>query len=304
MPEDFVDDTAWTPSNACAALDEADRQILAQAATRLLDAKGITIKVAEQIGGVAAWAGRMLPRAISSKVEAILYDMLWDFQSGAMAGLDKDAQGDRWGWLHKTLGLVSGATGGLAGLPGLIWDIPVTTTMIMRSVADIARSFPGEDITADDTRRACIEVFAMGSPLQEDDEADFGYWAARAGLSRITDATVQRFIRVAASRFGIAVSDKLLAQAVPVIGGVMGATLNYAFIDYYQEMARVHFAVRDVERRAADPSAIRPCLAEIVQAARSRRGLQPGAERRGAKRWAPSPQRRIGAAGSSRQASP
>jgi EcsC protein family len=58
-----------------------------------------------------------------------------------------------------------------------------------------------------------------------------------------------RFIAQVASRFGVVVTQKLAAQAVPVIGAVGGAAVNYAFIDHFQEVARAHFIVRRLERR-------------------------------------------------------
>ncbi|MNW10716.1 hypothetical protein D3C71_2079900 [compost metagenome] len=50
-------------------------------------------------------------------------------------------------------------------------------------------------------------------------------------------------------RFGVVVSEKFAAQAVPVIGAVAGATLNTIFIGYYQDMARGHFIVKRLERK-------------------------------------------------------
>ena len=58
-----------------------------------------------------------------------------------------------------------------------------------------------------------------------------------------------RLIAQIASRFGVAVTQKLAAQAVPVIGALGGAAVNYAFIDHFQEVARAHFVVRRLERR-------------------------------------------------------
>jgi hypothetical protein len=58
-----------------------------------------------------------------------------------------------------------------------------------------------------------------------------------------------RFIAQIASRFGVVVTQKLAAQAVPVIGALGGAAVNYAFIDHFQEVARAHFVVRRLERR-------------------------------------------------------
>src|SRR6266567_5008817 len=57
-----------------------------------------------------------------------------------------------------------------------------------------------------------------------------------------------RFITQVASRFGIMVTQKLAAQAFPVVGALGGAAVNYAFIEHFQEMARGHFTVRRLER--------------------------------------------------------
>jgi EcsC protein family len=51
------------------------------------------------------------------------------------------------------------------------------------------------------------------------------------------------------ARFGVVVTQKLAAQAVPVIGALGGAAVNYAFIDHFQEIAKAHFTVRTLERR-------------------------------------------------------
>jgi len=264
-------------ANACGGITPEDREELRRAAGKMLDARNIVIKIIESLGDATSRLGGRMASALkkrfgldlTAKVQDITQELLWNFQSGAMVGLDANGPGDRWGLLHKGLVVVSGASGGFFGLPGLLWDLPVTTANIMRSVADIARSFPGEDIGSDDTKRACIEVFALGShDLTEDDEAELGYWAARAGVSH---ASIELLIKTVAARFGVVVSEKIMAQAVPFAGAVAGAALNYAFIDYYQEMARVHFMVRGVERRAPDPSAVRPCFAATtreVQAAR------------------------------------
>jgi hypothetical protein len=38
------------------------------------------------------------------------------------------------------------------------------------------------------------------------------------------------------------------AQALPVVGALGGAAVNYAFIEHFQEVARGHFTVRRLER--------------------------------------------------------
>jgi hypothetical protein len=58
-----------------------------------------------------------------------------------------------------------------------------------------------------------------------------------------------RLIAQIASRFGVLVTQKFAAQAVPLVGALGGAAVNYAFIDHFQELARAHFVVRRLERR-------------------------------------------------------
>jgi len=59
---------------------------------------------------------------------------------------------------------------------------------------------------------------------------------------------IARFITTIASRFGVNVSEKIAAQAVPLIGAAGGALINTIFIDHFQDMARGHFIVRRLER--------------------------------------------------------
>jgi len=57
-----------------------------------------------------------------------------------------------------------------------------------------------------------------------------------------------RFVAQVASRFGVVVTQKVAAQAIPVVGALGGAAVNYAFIEHFQDVARGHFTVRRLER--------------------------------------------------------
>jgi hypothetical protein len=50
------------------------------------------------------------------------------------------------------------------------------------------------------------------------------------------------------ARYGVRLSEKFAAQAVPVAGAVMGAAINTAFLAHYQNLARAHFTIRRLER--------------------------------------------------------
>jgi EcsC protein family len=63
--------------------------------------------------------------------------------------------------LHRALATASGAVGGTFGLAALPIELPVSTVIMLRSIADIARS-EGEDLQDPATALACVEVFALG----------------------------------------------------------------------------------------------------------------------------------------------
>ena len=158
---------------------------------------------------------------------------------------------------------VSGALGGAFGLLALTVELPFSTTLMLRSIADIARS-EGEQITDVRAKLACLEVFAMGGTRSEDDGAETGYFAVRAALAgALTEAAkymtqhgltgagapaIVRFLSKIASRYSIQVSEKAAVQAIPLIGAAGGATINLLFMDHFQNMARGHFIVRRLER--------------------------------------------------------
>ena len=60
---------------------------------------------------------------------------------------------------------------------------------------------------------------------------------------------VARLISQIAARFGIVVSEKVAAQAAPILGAIGGAAVNAAFADHFQTLARGHFIVRRLERQ-------------------------------------------------------
>jgi glycerate kinase len=57
-----------------------------------------------------------------------------------------------------------------------------------------------------------------------------------------------KVIESIASRFGIAVSEKAVAQALPILGAAGGAGINLLFINHFQDMAKGHFTVRRLEK--------------------------------------------------------
>ncbi|WP_430232117.1 EcsC family protein [Paraburkholderia tropica] len=142
-------------------------------------------------------------------------------------------------------------------------ELPISTTIMLRSIADIARS-EGENLSKRDAQIACVQVLAFGGKSKSDDGAETGYFAVRQAMAvAVTDAVTYlakgssdsavpvmiQLIRQIAQRFGVQVGEKAAAQIVPILGAAGGATINTLFMNHFQDMARGHFTVRRLERK-------------------------------------------------------
>jgi hypothetical protein len=236
---------------------------LAAKATHLLGTpieKGIARLPANWREGIAAASQSALSAALRASVTTL-------------KGAPVDASP---GW-HKAAVALSGATGGAFGLAGLTVELPVSTLIICRSIADIARA-NGECLDDPAARLACLEVFALGGTSAKDDAVDTGYFAVRAALAKAVSDAAQyiaahgladraapalvRLVTQVAARFQVQVTQKVAAQAVPVIGAASGALINLMFIDHFQTMSRAHFTVRRLERRYGE-AAVRSAYSEL-----------------------------------------
>ena len=250
-------------------LSAADLAALRRAKA-LLENPGLAAKLSAKLGSPIEKGMKMLPakwqKSVHAATEAALMRAL-DVAVSSLPARPASASRDR---LHKFAAATSGAVGGAFGIAAIGIELPVSTTVILRSIADIA-SAEGEDPKELDTKLACVSVFALGSTRDaRDNAAESGYFAARSALAAaVTEAAkhlaekglskggapaLLRLISLIAARFGVVVSQKTAAQMVPVIGAAGGAIINTIFIGHYQDMARGHFIVRRLERaHGAEP---------------------------------------------------
>jgi EcsC protein family len=147
------------------------------------------------------------------------------------------------------LATASGAAGGTFGLAALPVELPVSTVIMLRSIADIARS-EGEDLSDPETALACVEVFALGGRAGSTDASESGYFAVRSVLAKTVAEAARfvaervvikegapillKFVTQVAARFGLVVTQKVAAQALPVVGALGGAALNCAFMELFR----------------------------------------------------------------------
>ncbi|NGP52431.1 EcsC family protein [Thioalkalivibrio sp. XN8] len=246
-------------------------------AKKLLEKPGLVVRVSGVIGAPVEKGLRALPGPLARFVGYLARKGIEKAFGTALYTLGDRPRGKPSNRGHKAAAMLSGAVGGAFGLPALFLELPLATTIMLRSIADIARS-EGENLRDPETKMECIQVLALGGRGTGDDAAETGYFAVRAGLAKaVSDAAkhlaarqvtakgapvIARLISLVAARFSVVASKKLVAQAVPLLGAFGGATINALFIAHYQRMARGHFTVRRLEREFGT-DAVRAAYAQL-----------------------------------------
>jgi len=249
-------------------LSATDLDALKEAYSRL-ENPSLAIRLSSAVGmpveSIARQLSKKAPKAVvdvvgNSTRKAIEFVMLNTVRT--LTGEESTPASPR---LHKAAAATTGAVSGFFGLETLIIELPITTAIMFRSIVDIARA-EGESPQNSETIISAMQVFTMGSGLSDkDDAADTSYYGARLALGKaVTDAlqylashgigdasapVLVRFVSAIASRFGVVVTQKAMAQALPIVGAVGGGLVNTMFISHYQDMARGHFSIRRLERQ-------------------------------------------------------
>ena len=231
----------------------------------ILETPGLAAKITHLIGKPIEMGFAHLPARWNEKMGKVTRAALEKAVHAAVFTMDAEKGGGRESNLfHKTMAAFSGGLGGFFGMAAMAVELPISTTIMLRSVADVARSY-GEDIRNPETKIACMEVFAMGGPGKDDDAVESGYFAVRTviaqsvaraaefiaekGLAEEGAPALSRLIVVIAERFSVQVSEKTAAQFIPLMGAAGGALVNTLFIRHFQDMAMGHFSVRRLERK-------------------------------------------------------
>lgn len=244
-------------------MEEQDRNDL-RAAVRLLENPGLSFQLVNLLGYPIGGFIKSLPKWMRKAIGNVVTKAIATTFRTALSTMDRKRRQGPSRLIHQAMVLASGAVGGFFGFPGMMVELPISTALMLRSIADIARS-EGEDLSSTDAKVACLTVFALGGKPNTGSATDTAYYAVRAALTRtlsqaaefiaergIAEEGAPIVIRVMAnlaSRFGILVTDKMAAEMVPLLGAFGGASINLLFIKHFQDAARGHFVVRRLERK-------------------------------------------------------
>ena len=249
-----------TPQEAGAILSPVHRQAL-KTAFVMLERPDFAARVGDLAGKPVRNALRVSPR-LEARVTRAVEGALQRALEAAVRSLEP---GPGRGAINASFALAGagGAVSGFFGGGALALELPLTTVLILRAIAEVARRH-GEDLSRLETRMECVSVLGL-SARARDEGPDVGYFAARAALGRLvanaSSALVERGAAAAsapaigalttavAPRFGVVVSERAAASALPALGALGGATLNMLFVRHFQRAAHGHFTIRRLERR-------------------------------------------------------
>lgn len=255
-----------------------DEQMFLEEAVRFLENPRFLVRVANTIGKPVEALQRKLPekmklqfeKAVSASLNKCIEIAVYSIPKTDSATTHMSALNKR--RLHVLLASGIGAVGGFFGLASLPVELPLTTTVMLRSIAEIAKN-NGEDLQNPEVLLECIQVFAMGSTQSEKDDAiNSSYLESRLVFSGIVKKAAQYiaqhsskevlsaiekktapeliiFISRVASQFNIVVSEKMLAEVVPIIGAIGSASINGFFTDHFNTTANFHFGIKKLERK-------------------------------------------------------
>lgn len=244
-------------------LSPEDEAIIQQAKFKM-ERIGWAMQGLNKMGNIIESRIDLLPQKQQRWLQQVTYKVLHTVVKSNLASMRrKKARKTPMNFTYKALVASSGVIGGALGATAFAVDLTLATKIMMRSIMDIARN-EGEDIHDYDTQLACLQVFALGGKTKHDDSLDTGYYATRIalntavkgasgklleGLLKGSTNPVFQLIAQVAARFSIQVSEKFVAQAIPVLGAAGGASINLAFIHHFQNMAEAHFSIRRLERK-------------------------------------------------------
>jgi hypothetical protein len=250
-------------TGGAAPLPGSDQRALEEAVS-LLQQPRFAMRLANMAGKPFEGAIKMMPRANGLLQRAVERAML-ECLTIAIESRDGEIFAPS-AWRAKTLTGLSGAISGLFGGLLLPLEMPLTITLMLRAISDIA-SHEGEDLNRLEARFACLEVFALSDGKggeRKGAAGAIGYYQVRATLAKLTGAVVAamlergaldasapvvtRLLAEVVGRFGIVAGERAAASSVPILGAIGGATLNVMFTDHFERMARGHFAIRRLER--------------------------------------------------------
>jgi hypothetical protein len=197
-----------------------------QRACFLLERQNFAARLADYAGQPVDRLLRMMPRPASAGLNRAIEAAILKCLNLAISSIGPQSKQPPATNLLSLLAGINGGISGFFGFAALPIELPLTTTLMLRSIADLARHH-GEDLSQLEARLACIEVFALGAGGSRK-QVNIGYYASRALLSKLASQTsvylierstagastpvVNSLVTEVASRFGVIASERFAVE--------------------------------------------------------------------------------------------
>jgi len=207
---------------------------------RAAKAHGPVMRALNAVGGTLEGRAGALPPKVRQAMDSGMAGLLEAAYraAGVVGSVPKmPTAGD---WTHRAAAAAGGALGGIGGLGSALLELPATIALIFGAMQrEAARQ--GFDPTSAEVRLLCLDIFGSGGPGRADDGVNTSFLTTRLTVNGVT---LQALIQQVSPKVAAVLGRKLAGQAVPILGAAAGAGINFAFMAYYQEMARVRFALK------------------------------------------------------------
>ena len=250
-------------------------------AVTFLESPSLIMKIADIAGKPLELAHKLLPEKTQSVIQSAVTKSLNKALEVAILSVPKTDQlkdlswdetqkkVQKRAWMHLAATTTTGAIGGFFGIPGLAIELPISTTLILRSISEIALNY-GVDLDRTENRLECLYVLTLGTKGKYDDSMESSYLTSRAAfansiriaadflakysarevlkaLEKGNAPAILQFISRVASYFEVAVTEKMLVEALPIVGSIGGAAINAAFTYFFNNAAKFHFGLKKLE---------------------------------------------------------
>jgi hypothetical protein len=259
------DDRAWV-----ARLNAAEQAALAASEDFFQQPDGRLRRALSRLGRPLDAVLSLTPEGVQNKVTGVMHEVLSTVASGAEEGRYQSElvdlicarsglELDPWERIFtvelpvleelarsriknaKNMAVVQGGVTGVAGLPGLVADIPSLYFLLFRTVHQVALCF-GYPVDSDAERRYLFQVVSAGHHLEwrdrrlalieldslEEDLARSDRTAASQDLQR---TLLAKSVQQLARKLAAGLITRKAAQTVAVVGGAVGAVINRQLLE-------------------------------------------------------------------------
>lgn len=224
-------------------------QWLSAEASRFKKVMGLTRKPIE-------YAYSKVPESVRESIASAILNVLTSVREGSTGLVSQDAVHQRLGvsgkfeifqievrqldgvaneFLRqsKNLCMAEGAATGIAGLPGIVVDVPALYGLLFRMIAQISVCY-GYPVDEPEERHHILKVLEIGHHTEPDpkksgmDELTVVQTMIREDVPivEVQKFAVEKGLQTLARQLGLALTQRKLAQSVALVGGVVGAGVN------------------------------------------------------------------------------